>query len=121
MPPDSDDAAFLFDMLRYAERVVRITTGRSFEEFLADEVLQLAVQRAVEVVGEAARNVSMEFQEAHPEIAWQGIVAQRHVLAHEYGDIIHEKIWRVATTHVPELIGQIRPLLPPIPPDPDPE
>jgi uncharacterized protein with HEPN domain len=70
----------------------------------------------VEVVGEAARKVSPEFQAAHPEIPWRPIIAQRHVLAHDYGEIDQEKIWRVANVHIPDLIVQLEPLIPPLPP-----
>ena len=52
----------------------------------------------------------------HPEIPWQSIIAQRHVLAHEYGDIRQDLIWRVATEHIPILIAQLEALLPPLPP-----
>lgn len=54
-------------------------------------------------------------QHAHPEIPWRLIIAQRHVLAHDYGEIDHERIWRVATMHVPELIRLLEPLVPPAP------
>ena len=120
MRPDSDDAAYVADMLRYAEEVVGMTRGKTVEQFLADRVLQLAVERAVEVIGEAARHVSKAFCDAHPEIPWFAITKQRHVLAHDYGEIIPTKIWRVATHHVPELLEMIRPLVPPLPLDPEP-
>ena len=78
---------------------------------------QRAVERAVEIIGEAARQVSDDFRRAHPAISWRPIIAQRHVLAHEYGEIMQERIWRVATTHVPALIAQLEPLIPPLPPE----
>lgn len=120
MQPDRDDAAYLFDMLKYARTVERLVAGRDFDSFLRDEVLRLAVERAVEIIGEAARGVSQDLQTAHPEIPWRLIAAQRHVLAHDYGDVIPEKIWRVATFHVPALVVQLEPLVPPPPPDPEP-
>ena len=76
---------------------------------------QLAVERSIEILGEAARKVSQAFQAAHPEIPWSRIIAQRHVLAHEYGNIDHERIWEVATVRVPQLIVQLVPLIPPPP------
>jgi uncharacterized protein with HEPN domain len=47
-------------------------------------------------------------------------MGQRHVLAHDYGEIKHDRIWRVATVHVPELIEQLKPLVPAPPADPEP-
>lgn len=75
-------------------------------------MLRSAVERQIEIIGEAARRVSKELPDAHPEILWRPIQAQRHVLAHEYGEIKHDRIWRVATIHIPELIIQLEPLVP---------
>lgn len=115
MPPEDRDAAYLWDMLDAARTIQSFTTGVSLEEYLVDRKLQLAVERAIEIIGEAARLVSAELKERHPEIAWRQIVAQRNVLAHDYGEIKQDRIWLVATTRIPELIGQVGPLLPPAP------
>lgn len=112
MRPDERDAAYLWDMLRHAKIVVELVAGFTQENYAIDRRLQLAVERAIEIVGEAARNVSPAYQLAHPNVPWKAIVAQRHVLAHEYGEINHEKIWRVATVHVPALIPQLERLIP---------
>jgi len=82
-----------------------MTTGR-------DRKLQLAVERALEIVGEAARRVSEAYRQAHSEIPWQAIIAQRNVLAHEYGEIKQELIWKVVTIRIPELIGLLEKLIP---------
>jgi len=82
-------------------------------------MLRGAVERHLEIIGEAANRVSLSFREAHPELPWQRIVAQRNVLAHEYGEIEHALVWRVATIRVPELIQQLQRLLPPLPPQPN--
>jgi uncharacterized protein with HEPN domain len=79
-----------------------------------------AVERQVEIIGKAARGLSDAFKTAHPEIPWRPIMAQRHRLAHEYGEIDNRLIWAVATIHVPALIQQITPLIPPPPPPPNP-
>jgi len=44
----------------------------------------MAVERAVEIIGEAARNITEYFKQVHPEIPWAGIIGQRNVLAHKY-------------------------------------
>jgi uncharacterized protein with HEPN domain len=79
--PSEADSAFLWDMLRAARAVGRFIAGRTRESYLADEVLQAAVERKIEIIGEAARKVSTAFQAAHPEIPWSKIQGQRHVLA----------------------------------------
>ena len=115
MPPDVDDAARLWDMLTYAREVITTAGAVSFDAYMADKTLRLATERRIEIIGEAARHVSTGFQEAHPEIPWQKVAAQRHVIAHEYGDIKHELIFRVVQVHVPQLIPLLEPLVPPPP------
>jgi uncharacterized protein with HEPN domain len=112
MPSEKDDLAYLWDMLTAANAVGDFVRGRSIEDYLADLLLRSAVERQVEVIGEAARRVSKPFQEAHPEIPWRPIQAQRHVLAHDYGEIKHDRLWRVAVEHVPALITLLQPLVP---------
>ena len=73
------------------------------------------MERKLEIIGEAARSISDQFQRDHPEVPWRGIIAQRHFLAHEYGEVRQEKLWRVATTRIPELIAMLTGLLPPPP------
>ena len=116
MRPDLRDASYLLDMLQYARGVVRAVQGRAPSEYAADEDLRLAVERRIEIIGEAARHVSQAFQEAHPEIPWRKIIAQRNVLAHEYGEIEDEIMWHVATVSVPELVELLEPLVPHPPP-----
>lgn len=117
MPPDKDDRAYLWDMLTAAKAVVAFVQGRTLDEYVADLMLRSAVERQVEIIGEAARRVSKELQDAHPEIPWRPIQAQRHVLAHDYGEIKHDRIWRVAVEHVPALITLLEPLVPTPPND----
>ncbi len=74
-------------MLEAARKVRQFVAGKTFHDYARDEVLQAAVERKLEIIDEAARAVSDEFQQNHPEVPWRGIVAQRHFLAHEYGEV----------------------------------
>ena len=82
--------------------------------FLYDRVMLLAIERSVEIIGEAARRVTATYQVAHPEIPWREIIGQRNILAHEYGQIDHELLYKTAKRDVPALIVQIEHLLPPL-------
>ena len=117
MPPDSADSAYLWDMLDRARRIQDYLRGKTYEDYLADSQLQDAVERCVEVIGEAARRVSKGSRDAHPEVPWRAIVSQRNVLAHEYADIRPGLIYRVGAVHIPELILQLERLLPEVPPE----
>jgi len=112
MQPDEMDAACLWDMLEAGRAVQRFVASLDREGYLSDEVVQAAVERKIEIIGEAARKVSAPFRQARPEIPWAKIAAQRHVLAHDYGRIEHDRIWEVATVHVPTLVAQLAQLLP---------
>lgn len=115
MLPNERDAAYLWDMVDAAKTVLEFTSGVKYHQYEKDRKLQLAVERSIEIIGEAARRVSKEFQAAHPTIPWRGLIGQRNVLAHEYGDIKHERMWVVVVERIPELITILGPLVPPVP------
>lgn len=116
-PPARPDDAHLWDMLQAAREVRQFVSGRTFEDYTRDVALRRAVERSVEIIGEACRRVSRGFCNAHPAVPWKKIAGQRHRLAHEYDTIDHGTIWRVATVHVPVLIDALEALLPPAPKD----
>lgn len=115
MRPDERDAAYLWDMLEAAKSVREFTSGLTFHYYQQDKKVKFAVERSLEIIGEAASRVSNEFRDAHPEISWKGIKGLRNVLIHEYGEIKHERIWVVATVRIPELIIMLEKLIPPAP------
>ena len=92
MRPDEADYAYLWDMLDAALAVEEFVRDRTFQDYLSNRMLRGAVERHIEIVGEAARRVSEETRQAHPEIPWHAIVGQRNVLAHEYDQVLHEAI-----------------------------
>jgi uncharacterized protein with HEPN domain len=107
MRPEERDAAFVWDMLKAARLARELLEGTSRAAYLRDRMRQLAL----ELVGEAARRVSEAFQSAHPEIDWRSIVGQRNVLAHEYGVIDQERLYRTGTESVPRLIAVLEKIL----------
>ncbi len=115
MPHEKPDAAYLWDMFDAASAVSEFVSSRNFNDYLKDRMLRAAIERNIEIIGEAAGKISSAFRKVHPEIPWRRIIAQRHVLIHEYGEIKHELIWKVATLHIPELIQMLKPLIPPMP------
>ena len=115
MPRERDVISLLWDMLEAARKIQHFIAGKTFHDYAQDEVLQAAVERKLEIIGEAARGITSEFQQEHPEIPWRGIISQRHFLAHEYGEVRQEKLWRVATVRIGELIEQLGKLVPPLP------
>jgi uncharacterized protein with HEPN domain len=78
-----------------------------------DSMLRLAVERTLEIVGEAARRVSPGFRAAHPEIPWRDIISQRNILAHEYGIVDATRLWDTAREDTRTLIEALDRILPP--------
>ena len=109
------DAAYLWDMLDAAKHVREFIAGVDWPAFQADELREAAVERMLEVIGEAARRVSTDFQAGHLEIPWSDIIGQRNVLAHEYAEVIPELVWKTASEDVPKLIEALEKLVPPAP------
>ena len=99
------------DMRLYAERAVQYLGRRSLEEFPADDLVQSAVVRCVEVIGEAARLVSDGTRQRAPEIPWQPIIGTRHILAHNYGAVNLDKVYAVVKEHLPELVKNLKRLI----------
>jgi uncharacterized protein with HEPN domain len=113
MPPDRDPV-YLWDMVNAARGVLRAVEGLTFEQYTSDENLRLAVERRIEILGEAARRISPELQAMHPEIPWRPIVDQRNVLTHAYAEIADERIWQLAQHDIPRLLEQLAALVPPL-------
>ena len=111
MQTEERDAAHLWDMLNAAENVSQFLQGVSFDNYMRERKLQAAVEREVEIIGEAARRVSERFREMNSEIPWRAIIAQRNVLAHEYGEIKQDRMLLVATERVPDLIKKLKPIV----------
>jgi len=114
MSPEERDLAYLWDMLEYANKVAEMMAGQSQHAWNNNMMLRLAIERSLEIIGEAARRVSETFRNQHPDIPWQDIIGQRNILAHDYGKVDYDLLYETATRDVPKLIKQLRHLLPPI-------
>ena len=117
MPPDitnagGKDTSYLWDMLDAARANCEFVKGRTYNDYDNDRMLRGGVERHLEILGEAARRVSSEYHEAHPEIPWSRIISRRNVLIHEYGEIKPARVWDVAANSIPELIGHLESLVP---------
>jgi len=106
------DEAYLLDMLIAARKILLFTQGVTREQFDQDELLQNTVIRMLEIIGEAARNVSDGIKAIHSEIPWRQIVGMRHRLVHEYFRIDLERVWDTVEKDIPDLIRRIEPLVP---------
>ncbi len=104
---DDKDMARLWDMLDAARTAVEFAKGVGFEDFLKDRKTRNAVERNLEIIGEAARCVLQETRASLSDIPWRSVIGLRNVLAHEYGDIRYEILWTVVRDKLPPLIERL--------------
>ncbi len=89
------------------DRIARYTSGKSFEEFISDDMMYYAVVKNIEIIGEAANMLTLDFQTAHPEIPWKMVKGMRNYIVHEYFQIDSSVVWEVVTKDIPLLKSQI--------------
>jgi len=103
-----DDAVSLKDMIDHARESLDLLGGTTREAFRDHRVLQLALTRLVEIVGEAANRVSEATQRAHPDIPWSNIIGMRNRLVHGYDVIDYDLLWDTVTSDLPPLIAALQ-------------
>lgn len=102
-----DDSVSLRDMLDYAREAVALIQGRSRSDLDTDRMLNLALVRLAEIVGEAATRVSKTRRKRHPQIPWPQIVGLRNRLIHGYDAVDFDILWQILTTDLPPLIATL--------------
>ena len=108
-----EESEFLLDMVLAARKALSFTEGMSFADFERDEKTVFSATKAVEIVGEAAAQVSKDTRRAHPDIPWRDIIAMRNRLVHAYFEINLELVWNTVRGDLPDLIALVEPLIPP--------
>ena len=111
MAIEERDKAHLADMLAAARDARVLAGGLSYDALMADMRTRLALERALEIIGEAARRVSPATRNANPQIPWTGIIGTRNALAHQYGAIDYRRLHATASEGVPRLIEILERLL----------
>ena len=102
---------YLRHVLEEADYLIGSSAGVTAEEFQANETLQRAFVRSLEVIGEAAKNIPEEFRQEHPNINWRGMAGMRDRLIHGYFGVDYEIVWDVVINHVPSLRREVASIL----------
>jgi len=89
---------------------VKFVMGMSYAEFIEDEKTIFAVVRALEIVGEAVKNIPETVRKKYPKIPWKDMAGMRDILIHEYFEVNLEVLWNTATQDIPKALPAMRKL-----------
>ena len=106
------DFSYLTDILEAARLIRSFIHGVDKERFEDSPLVQSAVMRQIEIIGEATKRLSEKFRAEHAEIPWRRIAGMRDILIHAYDHVDLDEVWNAAVTSLPALIKQIEPLIP---------
>lgn len=107
MREQSRDISRLEHMIQAMERIRRYTKGKTFDEFIADDMMYYAVVKNIEILGEAANMLTEEFRNKHPMTPWKLVSGMRNYIVHEYFQVDNNVVWDVITHDLSTLEQQI--------------
>jgi uncharacterized protein with HEPN domain len=90
------------------EGVAAAVEGLSFEQYRASYIHRRAVERAAQIISEAAKALPRDYLARYDEAPWASIVALGNVLRHEYQHLDDRQLWEIATVHLPALEPVVR-------------
>lgn len=105
--PRRKNADLVEDIRQAIGRIRRYARRLSYEEFLRDTMVQDAVVRNLEIIGEAAKGFSAGFRKKHKAIRWRDIAGMRDRLIHHYAGVNWSIVWDVIRTKLPDLRNRL--------------
>ena len=106
-----DDSVYLHHIMDALVQIEHYMDNVSHEEFFSSRLLQDGVIRQLEVMGEAARNLSEDLRNEHPEIPWRQMVGLRNRMIHAYFNVDLQIIWEIVQGDIPDLLQKMKQIL----------
>lgn len=103
-----DDVAYIEHILDCIRKIKEFSEGLSFKEFFVNELVQDAVIRNIEVIGEASKKISTNTKQVYFDVPWKEIAGMRDKLIHDYLGVDFEVVWRTIKEDIPMLERQIK-------------
>jgi uncharacterized protein with HEPN domain len=100
---NSDDLAYIDHILDCIRKINEFTTGLSLKEFKTNEMVQDAVIRNIEIIGEASKRISTDTKQAYYRIPWKEIAGMRDKLIHDYLGVDIDVVWKTVQQDIPAL------------------
>jgi uncharacterized protein with HEPN domain len=113
-----DPQVSLRQMRDQAQEAIELARGKTYQAFLGDRTLSLAVVHLLEILGEAASRVAADDRLRYPGIPWPQIIGLRHRLIHGYDRVDLAIVWEIVTRHLPPLVLELEKALETGPADP---
>lgn len=105
------DRQRLLHILESIEEIEQYTSKANFSSFLENSMMWFACVKQMEIIGEAANNISEETKNKFSKIQWRQIIGLRHILVHEYFGIDTNLIWQIIANDIPQLKESIQKVL----------
>lgn len=105
------DLASLIDIIEAARLTQSFLAGIGKSDFDSNLMVQSAVIRQIEVMGEATKRLSESFRNDHPHVPWRKIAGMRDILIHAYDHVDPDEVWNAVTVAMPGLLEQLELLL----------
>ena len=105
------DDAYLYDILESSRAALEYTHGKTWDEFSKDPLVQDAVGRRLEIIGEASGRVSKETQKKYSHLPWQAMKGTRNRVIHEYDSIELDIIWDIIQQDLPYLVSELEKII----------
>ena len=91
--------------------LLKETKGFSYEDFISNELLKRACSRSIEIIGEATKNISIDFKKKYKDIEWKDIAGMRDKIIHFYFGVKWEIVWSVIRNEIPLLKEKIETII----------
>ncbi len=105
---ERDDRVYILHTIDAAEKAVEISNRINRDDLDSDEIYALALVRLLEIIGEAANLVSVDYKDKNPNIPWKHMISMRNRLIHGYFDINYDIVWDTVKNDLPSLVKLLK-------------